>query len=216
MEGSVSKGDFAAIIGVSPGRISQYIAAGKISAASLVGQGRNARIDVERAKADLRNSLDISQRLGNGIDTRLDPDLPLYQPPASQPLPGSYTPPPLAPVGIDNDIKAEKLKQLQRANRAGAIVEAQNRGQLIETAAARAEIAKAASSMLQMFEGSLAEIASAVSAEFKMPQRDVLHLMRKKFREVRQGAADKMRKLASDVPASLETELDGDDIESLN
>ncbi len=54
MEASVTKGKFAELIGVSPGRVSQYLAEGKITAASLHGHGRNARIIVERAKADLR------------------------------------------------------------------------------------------------------------------------------------------------------------------
>ncbi|MBB3608658.1 hypothetical protein [Rhizobium sp. BK602] len=210
MEGAVSKGEFAAIIGVTPGRISQYIAAGKITPAALIGIGRNAKIDVERAKADLRGTLDISQRLGNGIDTRLDPDLPFDRP--SQPT-GRTIPP--AP-SVDNDIKAQKLEQLRRINRNGAIAEAQQRGQLVDAEASRAERAKIAGTMLQVFEGGLAEIASAISAEYKVPQRDILHLMRKKFRDVRAKAAEQMRKQAVELSETVETELAADDIESLN
>lgn len=70
----VSKSEFAALINVSPGRVSQFIASGQISRAAIIGSGQRAKIDVERAKADLRLSLDVSQRLGNGIDTRLDDD----------------------------------------------------------------------------------------------------------------------------------------------
>ncbi len=65
----VSKSAFAAIINVSPGRVSQFIAAGQISSAAIVGSGQRAKIDVDRAKADLRLTLDVAQRLGNGIDT---------------------------------------------------------------------------------------------------------------------------------------------------
>ncbi|MVA55958.1 hypothetical protein [Agrobacterium vitis] len=71
IQASVTKGQFAELIGVSPGRVSQYLTEGKISPAALDGVGRNAKINVERAKADLRLTLDVSQRLGNGIDTRL-------------------------------------------------------------------------------------------------------------------------------------------------
>ena len=212
MEGAVSKGEFAAIIGVSPGRISQYIAAGKITAAALVGAGRNAKIDVERAKADLRGALDVSQRFGNGIDTRLDPDLPFERPGA---LSGT-TQPPLPVPSVDSDIKQQKLEQLRRINRNGAIAEAQQRGQLVDAEAARAEKAKIAGLMLQVFEGALTDLASAIAAEHKIPQRDVLHLMRKKFRDVRARAAQQMRNQAIELSETIDTELVADDIESLN
>lgn len=212
MEGAVSKGEFAAIIGVSPGRISQYIAAGKITAAALVGAGRNAKIDVERAKADLRGALDISQRFGNGIDTRLDPDLPFDQPSSSRGTAQRDPPPP----SVDSDIKQQKLEQLRRINRNGAIAEAQQRGQLVEAEASRAERAKIAVTMLQVFEGALTDFASEMSAEYKLPQRDILHLLRKKFRDVRVKAAEHMRKQAVQLSETVETELTADDIESLN
>jgi len=50
----VSKSEFAAMINVSPGRVSQFIAAGQISQLAIVGSGQRAKIDAERAKADLR------------------------------------------------------------------------------------------------------------------------------------------------------------------
>lgn len=213
MEGAVSKGEFAAIIGVTPGRVSQYIAAGKITQAALVGIGRNAKIDVERAKADLRGALDISQRMGNGIDTRLDPDLPFERPTGARGS-GTDLPPPVP--SIDSDIKQAKLEQLRRINRNGAIAEAQQRGQLVEAEASRAERAKIAVTMLQVFEGALTDFASEMSAEYKLPQRDILHLLRRKFRDVRVKAAEHMRRQAVQLAETVETELAADDIESLN
>jgi hypothetical protein len=68
---TVGKAEFAAYIGVSPGRVSQYIAEGKISGDALVGPGRASRIRVEIAVAQLRERLDPGQMTGNGKTTRL-------------------------------------------------------------------------------------------------------------------------------------------------
>jgi hypothetical protein len=68
---TVGKAEFAECVGVSPSRVSQYIAEGKISGDALVGSGRAARIRFEIAVAQLRERLDPSQMAGNGRNTRL-------------------------------------------------------------------------------------------------------------------------------------------------
>jgi hypothetical protein len=50
---------------VTPGRVSQWIDEGKITAAALDGEGRSARIKVRVALAQLNRSLDIDQRRGS-------------------------------------------------------------------------------------------------------------------------------------------------------
>lgn len=50
----VSKSKFANLRGVSPARVSQWIAAGRIRPEALVGEGRSARIHVETAVANLQ------------------------------------------------------------------------------------------------------------------------------------------------------------------
>ena len=220
MDGTVTKGEFASLIGVSAGRVSQYLTEGKISGAALVGVGRSARIHVERAKADLRLKLDISQRLGNGIDTRLEPDA-TYQ---VQPVSGTASRvaglqqdlPEVARNDPDHQIKMQKLEQLQRANRNGAIAEARDRGQLIDTLEARAELGKIATAMLQIFEGALTDLATAAASEFKVPQRDAVHLFRKEFRQVRAKATRMLQAQLVAMPETVDTALDSDDIESLN
>jgi hypothetical protein len=62
----VSKGEFARMINVSPGRVAQYITGGKLSGSALVGAGRQQRVDVEIAKEQLRERLDAGQMQGNG------------------------------------------------------------------------------------------------------------------------------------------------------
>ncbi len=211
MEGAVSKGEFASIIGVSPGRVSQYLAAGQISPAALVGQGRSAKILVERAKSDLRTSLDVGQRLGNGIETRIDANHPA---PADDKSRSANTAPAMvARSGLDYEIKQQKLEQIRRANRNGAIEDAKSRGHLIEADASRAENTRIAAAMLEVFDGGLTDMAMAVAAEFKLPARDVKHLLRREFRKVRETAARQMKQKAIELPETVETVLEVEDTE---
>lgn len=208
MQTAVSKGDFAAIIGVSPGRVSQYLSEGKISAAALVGSGRNAKIIVDRARADLRLTLDVSQRLGNGSETRLDAETTAATPPATP-----YGFEPDQPRGTDHEIKLQKLEQLRRQNRNAAVAEAKDSGLLTETASARAEMGRVASSMLDVFEGGVNDMAMAIAAHFELPQRDVKHVMRAAFRQVREAAAKVMRDKAITVPELTQIVLESEDAE---
>ena len=68
----VSKQDFAALVGVSPSCVSQWIARKKISGKALVGRGCRARIRVEAAREQLKKNLDIDQRLGANARAKLD------------------------------------------------------------------------------------------------------------------------------------------------
>jgi hypothetical protein len=114
----VSKGQFAALRNVSPGRVSQWIQEGKIEPDALVGEGRNAKINVAVATQQLRDALDVSQLAGNGVGTRLD--LPL--PPPAQASPSREPAPSGDPIA--DAIKQERLDQLRRANRREAEEEA--------------------------------------------------------------------------------------------
>ncbi len=209
MEASVTKGEFAALIGVSPGRVSQYLTEGKISQAALVGSGRNAKIRVEQAKADLRLTLDVSQRLGNGIDTQIDA--------GGQPVvvdgnaAGTVVPPPLQQSGIDYEIKQQKLEAARRANRNAAINEARERGQLMDTDAGRAEMTRVASALMDVFDGGLTDMATAIAAEFQLPQRDVKHILRKEFRKLRETAAKQMKTKAVSVPEYSEVVIEAEE-----
>ena len=67
----VAKGEFARLCNVVPGRVTQWITAGKISGEALVGVGRSARIRVAVAQAQLKRHLDPNQMTANGVRTRL-------------------------------------------------------------------------------------------------------------------------------------------------
>jgi len=73
----VRKSEFARLANVSKGRVTQWITAGHISGAAIVGEGRTAMIDVELAMAQLKERLSVDERFGlNGLGTNLDPTSP--------------------------------------------------------------------------------------------------------------------------------------------
>lgn len=201
----VSKSEFAALINVSAGRVSQFIAAGQISPSAIVGSGQRAKINVQQAKADLRLTLDVAQRLGNGSETKLDTDE------ISVPSAALASAVIATQSGVDYEIKQQKLEQLRRANRNAAIADAASDGFFTETAAARAELSKAAAAMMMSFEAALNEFATALSAEYKMPARDVLHLLRREFRRIREKEAKKNADAASRLPQTLASKISAED-----
>lgn len=205
----VSKGEFAAIANVTPGRVSQWISARKISGDALVGEGRDQKIDVAKAAAQLKRTLDISQRLGNGIDTRLD--VGARQAPTGGAQQQAAAPPSANPQTADDrveeQIKLARLRGIEFDNRKKAQEEAQRRGFLTQTDAAKREMGQIAARMVTLFEGALPEFATAIAAEFKVQQRDVLHILRTKFREVRAGGANAAKQAAAELLEMTETEL---------
>jgi len=210
---TISKAEFARRRNVSPGRVSQWIAEGKIRGEALDGDGRNARIREAVAVAQLNERLDLGQRFGNGLATRLDaPDV---VPAAAETAPAASTvlpfrkEEPLADT-VEKQIARERLESLQRQNRAGAIDEAERAGRLTDSEAVARSTGKMASQLIAMFEGALPEFASAIAAKHQIPHRDLLHLLRTEFRKVRASTAQAFKREADALPefASFEIEAD--------
>ncbi|MBC7280024.1 hypothetical protein [Hoeflea sp.] len=195
IDGTVTKSEFAARIGVSAGRISQMIKAGQIAPGSLAGEGRTARIIVNSACADLRRTLDPAQSHGlNGMATRsaLTGPTPAQSkaepaPPVARQLPPASAPPP----GSDTAdlIGREKLRQAEFTTRRMEREEALEEGRFVLADDARAAISSAASKMLSTFESGLSDMADAIAADHSLPPRDVLHTLTKAFRQIREDAA---------------------------
>src|SRR5271166_2768943 len=95
MQSTATKAEFAALSGVTKGRVSQWLRTGKIDGTALVGEGRCARINIEVARRQLDARLDLSQRLGANGRAKLD---------------GETTDP------TDAAIKRQRLAQLELAN----------------------------------------------------------------------------------------------------
>lgn len=215
----LSKGDFAKLINVSAGRVSQYISEGKLSGDALDGEGRRAKIRVKPALAHLRLKLDIGQMMGNGLDTRLSAPATLPDHPAGNELP-LQSGPPVAPTlphpgnaepTIEEKLKQEKLFQARISSRKSAEDEEARRGRFTETVAVKAEMVQLAAKLLDTFEGSLPDFANAVAGKFQVPARDVLHLLRSEFRGVRTRAAKNARNDAAQEPETIKTDIETSD-----
>lgn len=202
MDGSapevVTKGEFAALVGVSPGRVSQYISEGKISGDALVGSGHKARINVAVAQAQLRGRLDPSQRFGlNGLATSLN-----AAPSASAPAAPSALSPPVD--SIDEKIRAERLRQEVMKSRRMAEDEQARSGRYMLTEDAEAQMVKIAGSMMSAFEGAIPDFAGAIASEFGLVQREVVHVLKTSFRAFRERASQEAQEIAQALPATVE------------
>ncbi|WP_309628746.1 hypothetical protein [Brevundimonas sp.] len=211
----VTKGQFAELIGVSPGRVSQMIAEGKIGPEALVGEGRSAKIRIETARAQLRERTDLGQRLGNGLTTRLDgalsvvADTPLIDrfAEAAPRLAGaedsfriSPTPQPSPTDPVADRLKQLKLNDAERRERQALEDDLARRGVYIRADHSRAALLGVAQTMLNVFDGCVADLAQALATEFEIPQRDLAHVLRREFRALRSRAADAARKKAGEMP----------------
>lgn len=204
----VTKGEFARLINVSPGRVSQLITEGKLAGPALVGEGRSARISVAHARAQLRDKLDISQRLGNGLNTRLD------GPPAVQQAGAPVLPlPPDGATSLEEQIKQEKLAAMRRQARRDEEEDRANAGRYTRTEDVTAGTRRLVGALLDSMEGGLTTMAQAIAGKFELPQRDVLHLMRQEFRGVREDLARRTRAAATALPELIDDPLDDEDEE---
>lgn len=191
----MSKSEFALHIGVSPGRITQYISAGIIGPDALVGEGRTARIDADRAKAQISTRRHVGQALGNGLTTRVAATTP--QLPDTQ----------LSPRDPDTAelIQLERLEQERRKNRQASIDEARMLGQLVPVEDMQLAIGSALQKQGAVYTGMLVDFANAIAAKFGVPQRDALHLLRLVQTEKRTQAAQIERDAAMAMPETVET-----------
>jgi len=198
------KGRFAERIGVSPGRISQMIAEGKIGPEAIEGEGPRAKIRVDVALAHLKQRLDPNQRFGlNGITTRLDP---AAEAPAASPEPkqSAASIPDLPVDPVEERIKREKLRQAELVT---ARLEREDRaahGAYVRTETSREEMTRIAATLLTIFEGALPDLSGALAAQFGISGRDALHLLRQEFRKVRERAAAAHREAAIAMPETEE------------
>ena len=190
----MSKGEFAAHIGVSAGRVSQMITSGMIGKDALVGEGRSARVLVETAVEQIRKRRDVGQALGNGLGTRLS-DAPAQQADAK-----------LLPRDPDTTelIALERLASERRRNRLAEIEEAERMGRLVPAEDMQREVGKVAQRLVNTFTGMVPDIANAIAAEYSLPARDLVHLIRRVMNEKRADAAQELGEAAAEMPDTVE------------
>lgn len=192
---TATKAQFAAMIGVSPGRVSQYISERKLGPAELEGEGRAAKVRIGPALQALKIRLDAGQMTGNGLATKLSPP---RRPQADVPSAPSVS------DDLDLKFKQAKLAEQESRNRKLAEEERARAGVYVLADDAKAETVRMAAQMLQAFEGGLSDMAAAIAAQYHLPQRDVVHMVRAQFRELRSAMANRMANEGKALPPLLE------------
>jgi hypothetical protein len=201
---NMSQADFARHVGVSRAAVSQWKSRDILRDDAFTQPGKKGKVIVSVAILQVRNNRDIGQALGNGIETRTSTD---EAPVAEQPIkeeqpdpaiaddqaitPTSAKPSLVEDNSVEGQIKRAKLEQQLRTNRMHATEEAVRQSKLVAADDAREQMTRVATMMLQIFEGALPDFGAAISAQFEVPQRDVLHLLRAEFNKVRSTAATK-------------------------
>ncbi|MEM1046471.1 MAG: hypothetical protein AAGL24_09980 [Pseudomonadota bacterium] len=151
---------------------------GKISGEAIVGEGRSARINVALAMAQIGNRTDPGQRLGNGVKTNLTP--PAGDAPT---LPTTFN-------TTTDKIAEQKLKQAEIATRRAEAEERARQGEYVLASDARAAMTRTIAQLLRQIEGGLPDMASKVSGDFQLNQRDVLHVLKSEFTVIRAKATE--------------------------
>lgn len=193
----MSKSEFAAHIGVVPSRVTAMIASGIIGADALVGTGRKARIDVERALEQIKRRRNVGQALGNGLATRLS------MPGAGASGDGA-TGPAHADPDVAEQIQRERLIGEQRKNRLAQIDEAARLGQLVPVEDMRREMGRALQDVVNTFTGMVPDIANAVAAQGSLQQRDLVHVIREVMNKKRAAKAKTLGAAAAEMPESVD------------
>lgn len=191
---TMSKGDFAAHINVSAGRISQYIADGKIFGDAIEGEGRRAKIRTAVALGQLSKTLDPSQRFGANGGVRIQ--MPAMTRPATPASPAML--PLTAPTSpttdpVVDELAAERLKQQRLQTAKLEREEAASIGRYILTDAARRETGRAVTEAFKVMDKAIQEMAKKLAADFALPERDALLALHKVMRDVRSQQAAEFR-----------------------
>jgi len=207
-----TQADFARYMDVSRAAVSQWKKRDILRDDAFTEPNKKGKVILAVAVEQVRRNRDVGQALGNGIETRTSTEATssaaapaTVAPVETQPdLLGSEAAP--SAVGkpatelaqpkvdtVEDQLKRARLEEQHRKNRMGAAEEALQQGKLMSAEDAREQMTRVASMMLQIFEGSLTDFAATIASQFEVPQRDVLHLLKAEFRNVRQTATQKER-----------------------
>jgi phage terminase Nu1 subunit (DNA packaging protein) len=204
----VTKGQFAVMMKVSPGRVSQWIADGKIGKAALIGTGVRAKINAEIAREQLGRTLDPVQLAAQNREL---PELPTEAPALAERKGGGQ---PLDPV-IDSD-----QVRFNRARADRAEIEAEQarreldaeRGRYTLAEAALREWTKQAKALIDAEHEWHRDLALVIASELGIEAKAVEGVLRREFRVFCQKRSDlalaalaQIEQLQGDLALSTET-----------
>ena len=179
----VTKAEFARRLGIGRSAVGNMVRRGQLTAPALVERGGRVLVDETVARRQLRQRLDVDQRLRNG---RLGGDAEDGQ-------------------GDTLDaIQRQKLTQLELANARDREAALARSGRYMLANDARQEMGKIAGALIAAMEGGLPELADAIAADIKAPQRDVLLALKGAWRALRARLAYVKAEAAQREPECLE------------
>jgi hypothetical protein len=188
-----TKSEFATIANVSAGRVSQWIASGKLGGDALVGSGRKARIRVAVALQQLSRSLDVVQWLGANGKAKAAA--------ARARADGNDDG---VPDTVEAAIKQARLEQLALSNAAARRAEGASSGRYVLAVDAKQEMGRVAAQVLAVVDSALSEMANAVMAAKPVTPRDALRVLRASWRSSRERAAKAKAAEAAAMPLFTE------------
>lgn len=205
----LKKSEFAKRKHRSPACITKWIQLGKISSAAVVGEGQSARIWLERAEQDLIDTLHPSQQLGQEFPaTTRTAFFPLSSSDGSPRVGQGADIVPLAPAMSERDLDMARRAKAD-ADRAEHDAEAARRklaldaGRYVDAQAASAQMATIASKTVTIIETAVLNRSAILAEKFKLPERDLRHILTDEFRNVRERAAGKLRDGAAQLPVQV-------------
>lgn len=192
---TLSKSEFAGRVGLSRARVSQLLTEGKISGDALEGEGRSARIVVDRALQQLKINLDVAQHAGMNGKAQLGKGAPA-----------------LRQAAPDDDetsqIRAEKLRQAQLITTRMQRDEQEASGRYVLAEELEGRVSGAVSRVVQMVEASLPALAARLAAACPgVDTRNATHELRLAFREVRERIAGEVEAEAKAMPPTVDDPL---------
>jgi hypothetical protein len=176
----ISKAEFARRTNTTRQCVTNWIAAGKLTAPALVRVGRAERIDETMARAQLGARLHLDQRISRSSQSG---------------------------VGADGEtlekIQRARLAQLEQLNAKAAEEAELRRGRYVLADDMRQAVGRVAGAMLAAVEGGLVEIANAVAVDTGVPPRDVVLAVRRAWRGIRGRLAGAEAEVAMSEPETI-------------
>lgn len=175
--GIMTKQQFAASLSRDPSALSHWIRTGKLHGDALIGSGRNARINVAVARAQLGTNLSLGHQLGYA---QREPDRTILDTPPASPTP-TLDPNPSDQARL---LKARADREELLTEQARIEAEARN-GTYLLTEDATREHGRRLAETIAAVERWLPDLAQKIAASATFDERAMALLMRAEFRALR-------------------------------
>jgi hypothetical protein len=173
-------------LGISKGRVSQYVAQGKLDGC-FSGEGRARRFDLDKVRAALQHRLDPGQMLGNGAETKRR----LQEPEPATPREGELR---------RGDPDRYELARIQKVEEEARKLRRQNleaEGTLVLADRAAQATARALAQEVAEFEGVMRRAARAIADQLGVDFKEARKILIDTWREHRRARSEVLAQQAA-------------------